>query len=84
MRGVEIGVKVLAFFFGGVLPWVRGLVLEHLDEFVETGCEERAEDGPDPVDPVVGVELVGYDGGAEGTGGVYGTACEVDACLRLY
>lgn len=58
MCGVEIGVEVLAFFFRGVLARVRGLVFEHLDEFVETGREEGSEDGPDPVDPVVGVELV--------------------------
>ena len=33
----------------GVLVWVRGLVFENLDEFVESRCYNRAEYGADPV-----------------------------------
>jgi hypothetical protein len=35
-----IRIEVLAFLFGTVLTWVCGFVFEHLDEFVETRCEE--------------------------------------------
>lgn len=58
-------VEVLAFGLGLVLAWIRGLVLEHLDEFVESGGQKGAEDRADPVNPVVAVELAGYDGGSE-------------------
>jgi hypothetical protein len=34
-----VRIEVLALF-GTVLTWVCGFVLEHLDEFVETRCEE--------------------------------------------
>jgi len=75
---VNIRVEVLAFGFGAVLARVRGLVFEHLDEFIEAGGEEGAKDGADPIDPVIAVKLVRHDRGTERTGGVNRTTCEVD------
>ena len=48
--GVALRVEGLVFFLVEVLAWVGGFVFEHLDEFVEAGGEESAEDGAHPVD----------------------------------
>jgi hypothetical protein len=40
----------------GVLTWVGCLVLEDLDEAVEDHGDQRAEEGANPVDPMVAVE----------------------------
>jgi len=59
---------------GGVLAGVRLLVVEEFDKVEVTRGDESAEEGADPVDPVVGVEVAADDGGAEGAGGVEGGA----------
>ena len=51
--GVVVWVEVLDLALFGVLAGVGGFVLEHLDEFVESGSEEGAEDWTNPVDPMV-------------------------------
>jgi len=62
-------VHVLDEFFGFLGGHVRSrvdsLVFEHLDQLVETDCNKGAESGSDPVNPVVSIELVGDDCGAE-------------------
>ncbi len=45
-----------------VLAGVGRLVLEDLDELVETGGNEGTEDGTEPVDPVVAHERTRHDG----------------------
>lgn len=60
-----------------VLARVGGFVFEDLDEFVEAGGDDGAEDGAKPVDPVVVVEAVVDDCWAEGARGVEGAAGEV-------
>lgn len=62
-----------------VLVGVGGFVLEDLDEFVETRCDDGAEDGAYPVDPVVAGEGVVDNCRAEGTGRVQTATGEVDA-----
>ena len=62
-----------------VLVGVGGFVFEDFDEFVEAGCDDGAEDGADPVDPVVAGEGVVDDCWAEGTGWVETAAGEVSA-----
>jgi hypothetical protein len=79
MSHIKIGIKMFATTFRGILTGVCSLVLEHLDELVEARRQERAEDWSNPVYPVVAVEMVRYDGGAEGAGGVDGAACVVDS-----
>lgn len=53
---VEGGVEVFLFVLVEVGAWVCGFVFEHFHEAVEGGGEEGAEDGSEPVDPVVVVE----------------------------
>lgn len=48
--GVLCRVEELLFPLVEVLARIRGLVFEHLDEFVEARGEEGAEDGSEPVD----------------------------------
>jgi len=52
------------------LAWIGGFVFQDFDEAVETYSEEGAEDGAEPVDPVVVWERVEGDAGAEATGWV--------------
>lgn len=81
--GIEIGlVGMTVGGCVGVLTEVCGLPFKHFDVKVEAGGQEGTEDGSDPVDPVVAGEVVGYNGGAEGAGGVDGTAGEVDSCVK--
>lgn len=62
-----------------VLLRVDGLVLQRLDEHVEPAREQGPQGGPDPVDPVVRVERVQDDAGAEGPRRVQTAARVVDA-----
>lgn len=71
----SVRVEGSGFLVVEILAGVGGLVFDGFDEFVEAGCDQRAEDGADPVDPVVAVEGVQRDAGAEG-------ACRVDAAAR--
>jgi hypothetical protein len=62
-----------------VLAGVGGLVFEDLDELVEAGSNNGAENGSDPVDPVVAGEGVVDNCWAEGTCRVQTATCEVNA-----
>jgi hypothetical protein len=61
MCSVKVRIEVFAFVLGTVLIWVCCFVFEHLDEFVEAGYKERPKDWPNPINPVIAVELVGDD-----------------------
>jgi hypothetical protein len=69
----------LLVLFVVILPRIRNLVLEHLDELVEDDGHDGAEARPHPVDPVLDVEDACYDAGPEAARGVQGAACVVDA-----
>ena len=66
--------------FRGILIGIGGFVLQDLDELVETCCYDGAEDGTEPVDPVVRDEYHINDSGPKGAGGIEAAAGEVDAC----
>ena len=68
--GVLLRVKDLGLFVVEVLPGVRGFVFEGFDELVETAGEKRAQDGANPVDPVVKGEFMQDDTGTERAGWV--------------
>ncbi len=61
-----------------ILPRIRLLIIQVLDEFVVGSGKESTHQRTEPVDPVVAGEGVGGDGGTKGTGRVEGTAGEVD------
>jgi hypothetical protein len=62
-----------------ILVRVGGLVLENLDELVETCRYDGAEDRSEPVDPVVAGEDMVDNCWAEGASGIERTTGEVDA-----
>lgn len=62
-----------------ILVWVGGLVLQDLDELVETCGYDGAEHGSKPVDPVVVVEVDVDNRGSERSGRVETTTSELDA-----
>lgn len=49
----------IGFLLVKVLAWIHGLVVTELHELVEGHGEQAAEERPDPVDPVVVVEVPG-------------------------
>ena len=53
-----------------ILPGIRNLILQNLDEPIEEHRNHRADRGPEPVNPVFFVEGALNDAGAEGAGGV--------------
>lgn len=72
LHGSVAGVDVLHVIPVGV--GVAILVPHSFQEREEARGQDGAEQGPEPVDPVVAGEAAGYDGGAEGAGGVEGAA----------
>lgn len=62
----------------GVLAGVGSLVVKELEEVVQTGRQNSAQKGADPVNPVVVGELAHDDVGAKGAGGVDASASVVD------
>jgi hypothetical protein len=75
----RINIELLAELLLGVDLRIHTFVLERLDEHVESTRKDSAEDGPEPIDPVVRVECVRDDGGAEGARGVDAAARVEDA-----
>jgi len=53
-----------------VLTWVRHLVFEHLDEFVEEDGDQGADYWSNPIYPMLVVECGGHDAGAKATCGI--------------
>jgi len=78
--GIELASMGLDILPVRVLARVRSRVLEHLDEAVESGGQQRTQDRAQPVDPVVVVEVVIHDRRREGAGRVQRATGEVDAC----
>ena len=68
--GVGLRLEELGFVVVEVLARVRRLVFRVLHQLVEGCGEEAAEDGAEPVDPVVAGEGAGDAGGAEAAGGI--------------
>lgn len=67
----------------GILPRVRLLVIEVLDESEISRRQRGAHARSDPVDPVVAWESGGSDGGAEAAGGIERAAGVEDAWCGL-
>jgi hypothetical protein len=59
-----------------VLSGVDVLVLEQLDDLVEASGNKGANDGTNPVDPVLGLELARNDAGSQ-------AACRVETAARV-
>lgn len=78
----KIGLNsVLVTLLVAVLSWIGTLVVPELDKSIVTRCQEGAEEGPEPVDPMVMREVPVDDTGPERSGWVEGTAGKEDTCL---
>jgi hypothetical protein len=62
-----------------ILPRVRDLILQNLDELVKHDRQDRSNSRPSPVDPVLRVERARNDARPEAACGVERAACVVDA-----
>lgn len=63
--------------------WVGSLVLKTLNELVENGCDEGAGKRSDPIDPVIGGELMDNNSWTEGTCWVEGAAGPEHTCKGI-
>lgn len=78
----KIGLNsVLVTLLVAVLSWVGAFVVPKLDKSIVTRCQEGAEEGPKPVDPMVVWEVPVNDTGPERSGWVEGAAGKVHTCL---
>jgi len=78
LNPLSLKIRIRALRLGGVLA-VDGRVLEGFDELEFDDGEDRAGEGPDPVDPVSAGEGFDYYRGAERACGVEGAAGPEDA-----
>jgi hypothetical protein len=62
-----------------VLPWIRNLVLQHLNELVKHDREDCTNRRPRPVDPVLLVEGTCDDARPEAARGIERATCVVHA-----
>lgn len=77
---ISLDIRMVMMIRTPVLPGVALLPPQVLEQRVEPGRQQRAEDGAEEVDPKVRREAACDDGRAEGARGVEGAAGEVDAC----
>lgn len=75
----SLGVRVRLGFLVGVLVGIDLIIPQPAQEGVETAGQERAEDGPEPVDPRVPRERAVDGSGTQCAGGIERAAREMDA-----
>lgn len=71
--GKLVAIQTLQVGLEGAKRWAH--VVEGLQEGVEAGGNEGADERSNPVDPVLARELVGDCGRTKGAGGVHATSC---------